>query len=78
MGTILLSALIGHSAWHWMTDRGAVLGEYAWELPAWDLSLAIGALRAAMLGLIVIGVGWMMRGLVRRLSTSPAPAATDP
>ena len=41
MGTILLSALIAHTAWHWMTDRGRTLGEYDWSLPAWDVALAI-------------------------------------
>lgn len=76
MGTILLSALIAHSAWHWMTERGAGLGEYAFEWPTLDLAFAIGALRAAMLGLIVIGAGWLMRGLVARLSTQNS-TATD-
>ena len=72
-GTILLSALVAHSAWHWMTERGAGLGEYAWEWPSWDVALALSALRAAMLALIVIGVGWMMRALVARLSAPPPP-----
>ena len=75
MGTILLSALIAHTAWHWMTARGATLGEYAWEWPTWDVALAISALRAGMLALVVIGVGWMMRGLVTRLATDPTPLA---
>jgi hypothetical protein len=25
MGTILLSVLVGHTAWHWMTDRWTTL-----------------------------------------------------
>jgi hypothetical protein len=78
MGTILLSALIAHTAWHWMTERGAGLGEYAWEWPAWDVALAVSALRVAMLALIVIGVGWMMRALVARLSANPSPPDTQP
>lgn len=28
MGTILLSALIAHSAWHWLTERGDMLRQY--------------------------------------------------
>ncbi|MBL8958233.1 MAG: HupE/UreJ family protein [Gemmatimonadetes bacterium] len=78
MGAILLSALVAHAAWHWMTERGAGLGEYAWEWPAWDVAFALSALRAAMLALIVIGVGWMMRALVARLATSPpSPGTAD-
>src|SRR5205823_4353156 len=32
MGTVLLSALVAHTAWHWLLDRGAVLRQYrlAW------------------------------------------------
>ncbi len=28
MGTIILSAIVAHTAWHWMTERGAVLAEF--------------------------------------------------
>jgi len=28
IGTIVLSALVGHTAWHWMVERAAILGEY--------------------------------------------------
>ena len=26
MGTIILSALVAHTAWHWMPERGELLG----------------------------------------------------
>jgi hypothetical protein len=44
MGIILLSALVAHTAWHWMLERGAELREYRFEWPglvagvAWALS----------------------------------------
>ena len=28
MGTILMSALVAHTAWHWATERGAVLRNF--------------------------------------------------
>ena len=28
MGTIILSAIVAHTAWHWMMDRGAVLAQF--------------------------------------------------
>ncbi len=29
MGTIILSALVAHTAWHWMTERGQILMQYS-------------------------------------------------
>ena len=37
MGTIILSALVAHTAWHWMTERGAQLLQFPW--PAVDAVL---------------------------------------
>lgn len=76
MGTILLSALVAHSAWHWMVERGASLREYSWQLPAWDAALGVAAMRLAILILIVVGVAWMLRAVVRRF-VPVAPAATQ-
>ena len=36
MGTIILSAFVAHTAWHWMLERGAVLRQYPVHLPAFD------------------------------------------
>lgn len=77
MGTILLSALIAHSAWHWMTERGSGLGDFAMALPAWDLTLAVSVLRFLMLAIVVVAVGWLMRGLVARLGGA-AQASEQP
>ena len=32
-GTILLSALVAHSGWHWMTERNDKLAAYQFEWP---------------------------------------------
>jgi len=74
MGTILLSALVAHSAWHWMLDRGATLRRYRFEWPALDLALLMGVLRALLLLAIVGAAAWVMVGLVRKLRGAPAPA----
>ena len=73
IGTILLSALVAHSAWHWMTERGSVLRQYRFEWPALDVALAADVMRALMLVLIVAGAAWLMLSLARRLAQSPAP-----
>jgi hypothetical protein len=67
MGTILLSALVAHTAWHWMTDRGAALGEYRFQWPALDLALLAGVMRGLMLLLVVLGAGWLLHVLVGRI-----------
>ncbi len=72
MGTILLSALVAHSAWHWMADRAATLRQYRFEWPALDLALLASALRALLLLAIVGAAGWVMLGVVRRLRPAVA------
>lgn len=62
VGTIVLSLLIGHVAWHWMADRWTVLR--AFPLPAFDAAALIVAVRVLLL-LVVAGAAFW---LVRRLS----------
>lgn len=68
MGTILLSALVAHTAWHWMLDRGALLRQYHFQWPILDAEFMLSLMRALMLLLIVIGFGWLLSGGVRRLA----------
>jgi len=59
MGTIILSAIVAHTAWHWMTDRYAVLQQFPWpEVTAAD---AASAIRWLML-LIVLAAGAYLLG----------------
>ena len=67
MGAILLSALVAHTAWHWMLDRGSTLAEYRFQWPALDVTFAISAMRWAMLILIIGGVAWGLSALIGRL-----------
>jgi hypothetical protein len=73
-GTILLSALVGHSAWHWMTDRWSALRQYRFEWPTLDAALLTALLRALMLLAVVIAAGWGMYGVVRKLGRREPPA----
>ncbi len=66
MGTIILSAFIAHTAWHWMLDRGAVLREYQFKMPAIDGVLLASAMRAAMLLLLIGAAAWGMFELYGR------------
>jgi hypothetical protein len=63
MGTIALSALLAHTGWHWMTERGGELLQYNFTVPAMTAAFAATLLRWLMLALIVVGVGWILKGV---------------
>jgi hypothetical protein len=69
MGTILLSALIAHTAWHWMLDRIAVLRQFTFQWPALDGAFLAGAMRGVMLLLALTGALWLMFALYNKLNT---------
>lgn len=71
-GVILLSALVAHTAWHWMLERLATLRQFRLQWPTLDVALLSGVLRALMLLLIVAGAGWLMWALTRRLLRPPS------
>jgi mono/diheme cytochrome c family protein len=71
-GLVVLSALVAHTAWHWMTDRWAVVRTYPMAWPVVDAAFLQGALRAVMGGLLLVALYWAMAGLMRRLAAAPA------
>ena len=75
MGMILLSALVAHTAWHWMTERGATLRGYRFEWPVFDLAFAAGLVRAVMLLLIIGAAAWLIMGLARWSRAEGMPTA---
>jgi len=48
MGTIILSALVAHTGWHWMIDRANRLSQYRVEWPALTPTLLASVLRWLM------------------------------
>jgi HupE / UreJ protein len=64
MGTIILSALVAHTAWHWMIERGERLRLYS--RPALDIMMLVTAMRWLMLIVIVAGLAWLVFGVLRR------------
>ena len=73
-GTILLSALVGHSAWHWMADRVATLRQYRFRWPALDTAFLAGVLRGLLLLVIAAAAARLMYGLARKLGGAPVPS----
>jgi len=68
VGVIILSAFVAHTAWHWMVDRGATLGQYEYSWPALDLAFAVSALRATMVLVVIAAAVWGLSEVFRRLS----------
>lgn len=54
MGIVIVSALVAHTGWHWMLERGERLGQFPWPVP--DAATWVGVMRWAMVALLVIGV----------------------
>jgi hypothetical protein len=65
MGVIILSALVAHTGWHWMLDRGAVLAKF--PPPALDAAFLASLMRGGMAVLILVALLWAVSGAVRRL-----------
>ncbi len=61
-GTILVSALVAHTAWHWMSERGSQLMQFQFQprVPVFDLALLASVMRWGMLVLIIILLVWLM------------------
>jgi hypothetical protein len=76
MGTIILSMLVAHTAWHWMTDRYGVLRQYRFEWPAIDAAFWVGAMRWAMLAVVAVALYWLVFSVWRPGETH-APSESE-
>jgi hypothetical protein len=65
LGTIILSALVTHTAWHWMTERAAILRQFRFEWPVLDALFWASALRWMMLVVIAAGLYWLVFGVFK-------------
>ena len=62
LGSILLSALVAHTGWHWMTERGAQLAQYRIqpEWPTFDFALLRTVLQWGLLLAVIMGLAWLL------------------
>jgi hypothetical protein len=76
MGIIVLSALIAHTAWHWMLDRGEVLWQTPWPQPTgsglmilvrWILAIVV------LVGAAKLIARWIERKWPGRAQPAEAP-----
>ena len=82
MGVVVLSALLAHTGWHWMLDRGGQLIQYDFALPVLNRTFALVLLDWALLAAIVAATVLALRGLFgwwgRRGELPDAGASTVP
>ena len=79
MGTIILSALVAHTAWHWLVERWAVLMRFGWQWPDVDATFAVALLRWAMLAVLAALAAWIVRPVFARQAkdvATPTPTGS--
>lgn len=81
---ILISAVVAHSGWHWMTERGAALFAFPFAWPVFDPAFAAQVFRMLLAAAILVGIAAAFRYLVEWVlarttaSERPASSAADP
>jgi hypothetical protein len=66
MGTIILSAIVAHTAWHWMTDRAERLAQFRFEWPAFTAAQLASLLGWLTVLVLLAGLGWLGSQILRR------------
>src|SRR5688572_9641847 len=66
-GLIVLSVLVGHAGWHWMTERAAIARLSSW--PVMDLNFLLTVVRWLLAMAMIGGVFWFLSGLLRKKPT---------
>ncbi len=75
VGTIMLSALVAHTSWHWMTERWGVLSQFPITWTAFSRAMFTGAMGWLVLLLLMIGALWAGAKAIQ--SPPPREAAAD-
>ena len=70
IATIVLSAVVAHTGWHWMTERGGRLAQYQFEWPVFDLAFLDLLLRWAMVAVGLAAAAWFVFGVLLRKGAS--------
>ena len=76
VGVLILSALVAHQAWHWMTERFSEFRAYELSWPVMDRTFLIGVIRFVMLLMIAGGAMWAMSLIGARVRAMRAARTT--
>jgi uncharacterized membrane protein len=81
MGTIILSAFVAHTGWHWFTERGEQL--LMFPVPTFDLAALAALMWWLTLLVAVAGIAWFVsvlikqRGIASRIPHPESRQASD-
>jgi hypothetical protein len=67
IGTIILSAFVAHTGWHWTLERINLLRQFRLEMPALDAALLATIVRWLIVVVIFVALGWLASIVQRRL-----------
>ena len=75
VGAIVISALVAHTSWHWMTERWRILQAFGW--PALDAASLASALRWITVMLLIGAGGWGLSAVLRQQLRRTSDAKRD-
>jgi hypothetical protein len=75
LGIIILSALIVHTAWHWMIERGELLTRF--PFPTIDAAFLASLMRGLLAVLILAAGVWIVHGSITRLLYKSSDTTSD-
>lgn len=77
VGIILLSALVAHTAWHWMAERWSALMDYDIRMPIMNSDFYAGLWLWGMLIIVAAAVLWVMNILFSKYFATSLPVSAE-
>ena len=74
MGTIILSAFVAHTGWHWMIERWEILRQFRFQWPAFDIALLVTVLHWLIAIVFLAGMLWLISLAMRHWEQRGASA----
>jgi hypothetical protein len=71
VGTILLSALVAHTGWHWAIERGGELLQF--PVPAFNTTLLLTTVRMLLVMVAASAAAWLIFGVLLGRTSGAAP-----
>jgi len=69
IGTIILSTIIAHTAWHWMTERAETLRQFKFAWPALTATFMLTGVRWLLIAVSLAACVWLVRVFRKRHET---------